>query len=118
MSCLFNSMSYFLKLEPQVIRHKICDFLESDPELMEGMKASEIVSFESYVPLNIYISRMRLSSTWGGAIEINCATKIFNYDFEVINIRCNPHTTIKFEHTGNTKIGKMTWNGFHYTAFN
>jgi hypothetical protein len=119
-------MSYFLKIDPQVIRNKICDYLASDPELMEGMKASEIIYFESNLPLepslpellsrslNLYILRMRSPTSWGGAIEINCATKIFNYNFEVINIRSHPHTTIKFEHNGNTNIGKMTWSGGHY----
>lgn len=114
MSCLFNSMSYFLKMDPQVIRNKICDYLVSDPELIDGMKASEIVSIESNLPLNLYIIRMRSPASWGGAIEINCATKIFGYNFEVINIRGNPHTIIKFENNGNAKIGKMTWSGNHY----
>jgi hypothetical protein len=107
-------MSYFLKMDPQVIRNKICDYLVSDPELMEGMKASEIVSFESNLPLNLYILRMRSPASWGGAIEINCATKIFGCNFEVVNIRSNPHTIIKFEHTGNSNVGKMTWSGNHY----
>lgn len=115
MSCLFNSMSYFLKIDPQVIRNKICDYLVSDPELMEGMKASEIVSIESNLPLNLYIIRMRSPASWGGAIEINCATKIFGYNFEVINIRSNPHTTINFENNNNEKVGKMTWSGGHYS---
>ncbi len=114
MSCLFNSMSYFLKLDPQVIRNKICDYLVSDPELIDGMKASEIVDIESNLPLNLYILRMRSPASWGGAIEINCATKIFNYDFEVLNVRSNPHSIINFEHTGNVNIGKMTWSGGHY----
>lgn len=115
MSCLFNSMSYFIKLDPQIIRNKICDYLETDPELMDGMKASEIVNIESNLPLNLYVARMRSPSTWGGAIEINCATKIFGYNFEVTNIRCVPNTVICFTNEGNESIGKMTWNGYHYT---
>jgi hypothetical protein len=107
-------MSYFLKMDPQVIRNKICDYLVSDPELIDGMKASEIVDIESNLPLNLYIIRMRSPASWGGAIEINCATKIFGYNFEVVNIRSHPHSIIKFEHSGNTNVGKLTWSGGHF----
>jgi hypothetical protein len=115
MSCLFNSMSYFLNLDPQVIRNKICDYLVSDPELIDGMKASEIVDIESNLPLNLYIIRMRSPASWGGAIEINCATKIFGYNFEVLNIRSNPHSIINFEHNGNVNVAKLTWSGGHFS---
>jgi hypothetical protein len=40
MSCLFNSMSHFIKEDggPSGIRQRICDYLEKNLPILEGME--------------------------------------------------------------------------------
>ena len=47
MSCLFNSMSYFLKEDSNIIRQKICDYLENNDKIMDGIETKEILSMDS-----------------------------------------------------------------------
>jgi hypothetical protein len=82
MSCLFHSMSAFLKEDPQVIRNKICDYLQTNPTIMD-MSASDIIFFDSGKQLDDYVRNMRLSHVWGGAIEIAACIRIWNRPIRV-----------------------------------
>ena len=116
MSCLFDSLSFFLKISSDNIRSKICDYLERNNILIEGIDTKDILLEES----SNYIKNMRKSSTWGGAIEIKAAVNIWNLYIKVKNIRDKKEsiTDIKFIPTNGidsqTKKIKITWNGFHY----
>ena len=70
MSCLFNSFSALVGEPPQAIRGRICDWLTTDPVLIDDVSASTVVLVESGKELAPYVSHMRSTSTWGGAIEI------------------------------------------------
>ena len=37
MSCLFNSLSYFIKEDSYIIRNKICDYLEQNKKIIDGL---------------------------------------------------------------------------------
>ena len=119
MSCLFDSLEYFLKIPSKEIRTKICDYLTQDNDLMEGFNTTDLLEIESID----YIKKMRKSSTWGGGIEIKSACNIWNLRIFLINVRksdkvdkTNPY--IEFLPNKNNKTHAktiyLTWNGFHY----
>ena len=123
MSCLFNSLSYFVSENSSELRQKICNYLESNPNLMDNMSASQVIYFENGQNLKDYINNMRSTSTWGGAIEIKCFCNIYNKNVFVRNIR--DHTSSIIEFIINPKIIKnrfncdennfhITWSGGHY----
>lgn len=112
MSCLFNSMSYFFKEDSQIIRNKICDYLQENKPIIDGLDTKFILSMEN----SNYINNMRNSSSWGGAIEIQAACNIWNTKITVINIRNLNKKNIEFLPVkGNTNNNiSVTWSGGHY----
>ena len=124
MSCLFNSMSHYIKEDggPNGIRQRICDYLEKNLPILEGMETCDVLQLEAPSSQN-YISKMRKSSTWGGAIEIQCACNIWNARIIVHDIR-NGHrnnNSKKIEflplRTSNASIDyifELEWSGGHY----
>ncbi len=64
MSCLFNSLSFFIKDDSFKIRQTICDYLHENKPIIDGLDTSEILQYEN----DNYIQNMRNTSTW----EINC----------------------------------------------
>ncbi len=114
MSCLFNSMSRLFPTEknPQEIRNKICDYLATNPTLMDLSMSDIVQADESSYDLVSYVHKMRSPCEWGGAIEIAAASELWNCSFYV-----------KVERTGNwieflkegseTKYG-LSWSGGHY----
>jgi hypothetical protein len=112
MSCLFNSMSYFLKEDSSTIRQKICDYLENNDKIIDGIETKEILLMDS----NNYIPNMRKTSTWGGAIEIQSACNIWNMSVIVHDIRNKRNDKINFiPINGNVnKTINITWSGGHY----
>tara|TARA_Y100000816_G_scaffold278558_1_gene249854 strand:+ start:266 stop:619 length:354 start_codon:yes stop_codon:yes gene_type:complete len=112
MSCLFNSFSYFLKLDSRSIRNKICDYLQENKPIIDGLDTKMILDMDR----PNYIQRMRNMSTWGGAIEIQAACNIWNLSIIVHNIRDKTHKTIEFIPINNTQNKKIeiTWSGGHY----
>ena len=124
MSCLFNSMSHFIKEEwgPTGIRQRICDYLEKNLPILEGMETHDVLKMEAPTSES-YIAKMRHTSTWGGAIEIQCACNIWNARIIVHDIRSHHH------HENNNKIEflplhsstnlpsiefHLEWSGGHY----
>ena len=112
MSCLFNSISYFIDENSYNIRQKICDYLENNYIIIEGLETKDILAMES----NNYISNMRNITTWGGAIEIQAACNIWNMSIVVYDLRNNLKNKIVFIPI-NSDIDKtieLEWNGGHY----
>ena len=83
MSCLFNSLGRLLNIPTNDTRQKICDYLTSNKPIMDGMETKDILAFEG----PNYIQRMRQSSQWGGAIEIQAAVNLWNVRVLVENRR-------------------------------
>lgn len=127
MSCLFNSMSYFIKEElgPTGIRNRICDYLEKNLPILEGMETCDVLKMEA-PSAEHYISNMRKTSTWGGAIEIQCACNIWNARIIVHDIRRNNNSNNKYiefvplkaqtsTKSENTMLElHLEWSGGHY----
>ena len=120
MSCLFNSLEYFLNITSSEIRSKICDFLENNKKIFDGIDTKDLLELES----DNYVKKMRKNSTWGGAIEIKTACNIWNLEIIVCNIRNGDKNGDKNDsqiqfipNNGIDRLTKkiyITWNGFHY----
>jgi hypothetical protein len=115
MSCLFNSLSYFIRKSSYDIRQDVCNYLERNMPIIEGLDTHFILSLEN----PNYISHMRRTSTWGGAIEIQAACNIWNTRIIVYNIRDRGGEKIEFlpiRSDSNSKLDTMeiTWSGGHY----
>ena len=93
MSCLFNSMSHFIKEDggSHGIRQRICDYLQNNLPILDGMETRDVLQLEA-PSYEHYISNMRKQSTWGGAIEIQCACNIWNARIIVHDIRNGNNT--------------------------
>jgi len=123
MSCLFNSMSHFIKEDggPNGIRQRICDYLEKNLPILEGMETRDVLQLEAPTAAH-YISKMRNPSTWGGAIEIQCACNIWNARIIVHDIRNrnrNNNNKIEFlpfksDNQHHSLELHLEWSGGHY----
>lgn len=112
MSCLFNSLSFFLNEDGYIIRQKICDYLLNNGKIIDGLDTSFILNLES----NNYIQNMRNANTWGGAIEIQSACNLYNVNITIRNYRDNNGQNIEFIPVTNqaTRIIELEWTGGHY----
>jgi hypothetical protein len=115
MSCLFNSLSYFINEDSYTIRQKICDYLQENKPIIDGLQTCEVLAFESANPAS-YISTMRSTNTWGGAIEIQAACNIWNTRINVANYRDRNNETIEFIpiQSNYEKTMNIYWNGGHF----
>lgn len=112
MSCLFHSLSYFLPYNSNDLRENICNYLQENKPIIEGLDTKMILDMER----KNYIHHMRNTSTWGGAIEIQVACNLYNVKIIVKDIRHQQGKNIEFIplHKKMEKEFCMTWNGGHY----
>jgi hypothetical protein len=113
MSCLFDSLSYFLRYNSNEIRQKICDYLEQNKPIVDGLETNFILSLDG----PNYIKNMRKRSEWGGGIEIQAACNLWNLRIIVYNIsRGGKKQPIEFIPIDGNYIYtiEITWNGSHY----
>lgn len=115
MSCLFNSLNYFIKEGSYEIRQKICDYLQDNKPIIDGLETNDVLIFENQ-NVNNYITNMRLTSTWGGAIEIQCACIIWKLRINVKNYRDNNNKIIEFLPLNSiyNETINVYWTGGHY----
>ncbi len=119
MSCLFNSLNYYLKLDDsKQVRTLICEYLESNKELIEGLETKDLLEIDR----PNYIESMNSDSTWGGAIEIKSACDIWSLKIIVNHVNFKQKHTksqfkIEFLPTNGKKYKKtinLYYNGSHY----
>ena len=117
MSCLFNSLSRFVKddrIDGAVLRKLICDYLETNPMIFDDMTAETTIKEENGLDIATYVSNMRNSGTFGGAIEIRSFTKIFKLN---VLVRSLPNSkNIEFIENTDCLWAYITWNGGHFEA--
>ena len=124
MSCLFNSLSHFIpQTDPQAIRQRICDYLQANSPIIDGMTTHDVLQLDSLTTSEQYIGAMRTLTTWGGAIEIQAACAIWNARIVVHDIRSCQKQTIEFLPVSNDTINAtnspdktftLEWSGGHY----
>ena len=119
MSCLFNSFGRLVGEPPQAIRGRICDWLATDPALLDDLSASAVVAFEGgarALDLSGYVARMRSPATWGGAIEIRAFVRLWRRPVRVWAIRGRRWIEFPLD-AGVEAAGaecKLSWTGGHY----
>lgn len=117
MSCLFRSLSAFVQdVDENELRHKICNYLESNPSLMDDLSLKDILHVEGMETTD-YVRSMRHSSTWGGAIEIKAFCEMYRVGV-VVHIRQTQKEVI-FKPSGMEEAVSMQavmieWQGAHY----
>jgi len=121
MSCLFNSLSHFIpQTDPQAIRARICDYLQANSPIIDGMATHDVLQLDSLNTSEQYIGAMRTLTTWGGAIEIQAACNIWNARIVVHDIRSSHGKTIEFLPVSTNAINApdktftLEWSGGHY----
>jgi hypothetical protein len=115
MSCLFNSLRFFIDENSFNIRQQICDYLQENKPIIEGLETYDVLAFEND-NINDYITNMRSMTTWGGAIEIQCACNIWNLQINVLNYRDDGNKVIEFIPINKniTRVISIYWTGGHY----
>ena len=117
MSCLFNSLSRFINIESidgRELRKLLCDFLETNPLLIDDMTTANIVKEETNIELAQYINYMRQHDTFGGAIEIRAFTKLFKINVMVKSLPNRKDS--EFIETPEYLWAVISWNGGHFEA--
>ena len=111
MSCLYDSISHFLRINSYETRQKICDYLETNPNIIDGLETKTILEIED----PNYIKKMRKTSTWGGALEIKAACNIWRIKI-IVYIDRKHSKKIEFVPTDGRYIGaiEIEWQGNHY----
>jgi hypothetical protein len=113
MSCLFKSLAHFIhNIDEHTLRTYICDYLNTNPCLIDDIQLDIITRLDSNMSLPQYINNMSNQNTWGGGIEIKCFCNLFN-------IKVNVHISnniIEFLPSNNTPIGQINilYTGNHY----
>jgi hypothetical protein len=118
MSCLFYAIGRLTGHDGHDVRRMICDELETNPQLyQDGTRAAEAVTWLEHQPLAAYVETMRLSSTWGGALEIKVWSDLTSTPVNVHDLTCHPRRVITFlpRQQQHEPIA-LSWNGGHYEA--
>ena len=111
MSCLFNSLSYFTVYSSDEIRQKVCDYLEQNKPIIDGLDTKFILELDD----SNYIQNMRKNSQWGGAIEIQATCNLFNVRI-IVHKLIGDNSSIEFIPINKIYIHTIgiSWNGFHF----
>ena len=113
MSCLFESLSYFVpETDAQLLREVICDYLETDPVLYDDVKVSYLLDDnETPSDLSEYVKEMRNPETWGSALEIECFCRLYKVCVEVVGAVKKQRFGAEYQNLSSFKI---LWDGGHY----
>ncbi len=123
MSCLFNSLASLIQQDPAQLRADICAFLESNPAMMDDIKADTIVHWENGQSMQDYVRGMRQSHTWGGAIEVKAFTQMTGLGVVVVDLRSGKYIEFVPPSTPTTRPPHVhrrlyvTYTGSHYEPF-
>lgn len=114
MSCLFISLAPAVNETSDSLRQKIVNYLKTDPELLDSVKASEITIWTENDRLENYTRRMGKTSEMGGAIEIRAFCEMYSANV-IVNVISNGK---KIEFNCTAQPAKITvhlrYTGNHY----
>lgn len=110
MSCLFNSISYFMSINSDELRNNACDYLEQNKPIINELDTNLILQFDDAN----YVQKMRYNTTWGGAIEIAAICNLYNIKIIVKNLEdCKDIEFLPLCNNFNNII-YISWNGVHF----
>lgn len=109
MSCYFDSLSQFFHVNSNVLRQEICNYLEKNEPILDGMETKELLS----ILQDGYVDNMRRSSTWAGGVEISATCNLWGVTVVVHSHHAKP---IVFEPIKKQSRGviELFWTGNHY----
>ena len=110
MSCLFDSISYFMNINSEELRQHVCNYLESNNPIIDGVDTNTVLNLDD----DNYIYKMRLSNTWGGAIEISAICNMLNLKIIVKNLQDNKDIEFKPLNNEIKHIIHISWTGNHF----
>jgi hypothetical protein len=113
MSCLFKSLSFYIKgMNEHTLRNQICDYLSTNTSIFDNIDVNQITGWESNMNYLEYVSNMRKETTWGGSLEIKCFCNIFN----IVVVVHHRNRQIEFLPNTSNPIGKINigYTGNHY----
>ncbi len=121
MSCLFDSLGHLSGHDPASLRQKICDHLQTNPDLMgDGTDARHVIRWETNKGLREYVQGMRQATTWGGSVEIKAFVDMSGRGVVVHDIRpggksikFRPRRWARAAHY-DAEVYHLSWNGRHY----
>ncbi len=112
MSCLFDSIGYFINLDSYYIRNIICDYLEKNLPLIDGIETHTLLKTENG-NVNRYITNMRKKTQFGGGIELRAAAEIWKIQI-IVEMNQKNHLSFKpLSGTYNHTI-KLKYHNEHY----
>jgi hypothetical protein len=114
MSCLFNSLGAHTQEPADVVRKRIVDFMQTNPEIGCDLTVNDSILWESGQTSKEYLNGMRQASTWGGAIEIAAFAKLYGINVCVHTIQTTHTKIIRFVTPSASKSVGVSWNGSHY----
>lgn len=117
MSCLFQSLSYFLAHKDYSrLRQDICNFLDSNQPLVDDLTIKDIAEFDG-INKETYIQNMRNDNTWGGAPEIKAFCEMYKVKVKVIIGQNGKQIEFNPSNQEATKFVVITWSGNHFEPF-
>ncbi len=115
MSCLFDSLSPFVGKSSELLRQEVCDYIDSGVSIFDDTSNDDMIAWLANISKANYISSMRRTSTWGGALEIKAFCDMYkknvriqslpnNRDIECLGRGADPRDWIT-----------VAWSGGHYS---
>jgi len=114
MSCLFISLAPSVNLDHIVLRKNIVDFLETNPVLLDNVKASDIIFWTEKQEFKGYLNNMNKSSTWGGAIEIRAFCELYTLNV-CVHVQYTGKFFMVYSSKSSNKTVHINYTGSHYT---
>ena len=119
MSCLFIGIAKFVGGSAEDVRRAVCDFMDDNLHTEhQGIPIHKWIEWQAEAGsggVQAYIERMRCASTWGGAMELAIATKIYQVDITVVNGSGSVVAEFKWkEHCSARRRILLVWTGAHF----
>jgi len=98
-NCLFRAVAdqvYGDQSVHEIIREKCCDYLESESEYFKQYVDTESIAYDRYLKF------MRRPSTWGGNVEIQAISEIYDRPVEIYAYDTIPRNTFSNENRNRT----------------
>ena len=84
-----------MNINQNELRQHVCNYLEQNKPIINGLDTKLILSFDG----ENYIDKMRMNSTWGGAIEISAICNLCNVKIIVKNgVHFEPLSLLQLNH--------------------
>lgn len=115
MSCLFRALGYFIKENEQILRQRICNYLQLNKTLAH-LDASTFVQWDTQMAIDDYVRCMRQDHTWGGAIEIQAFCELYGLPITCVDQRTGKkfqYVPLKENRQGTDRI-TLLWQGANH----